>query len=119
VHETPAALAYKPGGELEDANALILAGISVISVRRPAEVVSAVEIESVVLGEAVPKAGLVDRVGSKGCIPGIEAANDNGVLDEVDHRSGTVHANEMRLANVAVRPSLGLARLPGATESGH
>jgi hypothetical protein len=85
VHKAPAALAHKPGGELKNANPLVLTGISVISIRRSTEVVSAVEIESVVLGEPVSQAGLFNGIDSKGCIPGIEAADDNGMLDEVDH----------------------------------
>ena len=119
VHKTPAALADKPGGELKNTNALVLAGVAVISVRRATEVVTAVEIELVVLGEPVSKTALFDRVDSKRCVPGIEAANDDGVLDEVDHRTSSVDANEMRFANVAIRPALGLACLFRATESGH
>ncbi|MDH3727001.1 MAG: hypothetical protein OER77_05675, partial [Myxococcales bacterium] len=67
----------------------------------------------------VSKAALFNRVDAKRCVPGIEAANDNSMLEEVDHRSGAVDADKMRLANVAVRPPFGLAGLPGTTEPGH
>jgi hypothetical protein len=53
VHKTPTALAHKPSGKLENANALVLARFSIISIRRPAEVISVLEVEVVVLGKAV------------------------------------------------------------------
>ena len=78
MHKTPTALAYKPSRELENANALILARFSIISIRRPAKVISVFEIEIVMFSEAVSKARLFDRVDAQGCVPRIEAADSGG-----------------------------------------
>jgi hypothetical protein len=46
-------LADKPSRELKNANALMLVRFPVVSIRRTSEVVSVLEVEAVVLGEAV------------------------------------------------------------------
>jgi hypothetical protein len=53
MHKTATALADKPRGELQNTNALMLARFAVVSIRRSAEVISVLEVEVVVLGEAV------------------------------------------------------------------
>jgi hypothetical protein len=119
VNKAAATLADEPRGKLEDANALGEARIAIVAMRRAPEIVVSVEVEFVELCEAVPQARLFNGIDAGGGVPGIETADDDCMLKQVDHRTRAVRTHEVRLSNLAVGLSFRPPGLSRATEARH
>lgn len=106
--EAAAALAHEPPRELEGAHADLLGRFAGVAGGGEAEVLVGGEVEVGVEGfetgdEGAAEAGVVDGVDLAGLVaPVLEAADDDGAVDEVDHRAGAVHRDHLALADLSV-----------------
>jgi hypothetical protein len=106
--EAAAALTDEPARELEGAHAGLGRGFAGVAGGGEAEVTLGGEVEVRIEGleagdERAAQAGVVEglvAVGSEA--PVLEAADDDGAVDEVDHGAGAVHADHLALADLAV-----------------
>src|SRR5206468_961589 len=94
-------LAYEPAWELEDLDTHGARRLTIVAARRGHEGVVGAQ-----LGEALREARAQARFvegHATALAPEVQAADEHGVVEQVDHRAGAVGRDHLALAHLAVR----------------